>query len=383
MTSAICRNRHHGQGPAFACLPNDSDMHLLLAACGPLEQAGAAWHQWRSQNMNKKLDDVSHRLLPLVFRRLHEDQLTREDRTFLRGLYRYHWTRNQLLSRAASSVLRTLQSEGIDTLVLKGLALAHLTYRDLGVRPMQDFDVLVRPRQRDLAATVLERSGWCASQTIPSLSAAHGCEFANQGGQRFDLHWYATDESRWTGADDDLWHGSSSFRIESAETRTLNPTHRLLHVLIHGVKVTGSSPLAWVSDALKIIEAHPDLDWSGFLDSVRIRRVVLPVELGLSYLRDKMNCPVPNCVMVALSETPVQWTDRFYYASKVRGGHHWLALTQPYLDYLRTAQPTCGGNLFEFIRFLMERWQLQTIWQLPGRIWRGFARRLPAKLSNP
>lgn len=362
-----------------ACLPGPEDADLLEAALAPLEQACAAWRRWRLHHSADASHYTHHRMLPLLSRRFSKEMLTPEDWQFLRGLHRYHWTRNQLLSNCAASILQALANDGIETIVLKGLALAHLTYQDLGARSMFDFDVLVRPSQRDQAVAVLQKAGWSHTSPLPALSADHGCEFRNENDQRFDLHWFATDESRWPGADDDFWQDSRNFELGSARTQALSPTHQLLHVLIHGVKVTGASPSNWVVDAAAMLRSGAALDWEAFVASAQRRRVVLPMHLGLTYLRDELGLNVPSKVLSHLGAAPVNWVDRLYYQTKIRCGTGKWALLRPYLDYLRTERPRGPGHPIGFLRFLLLRWHLERRRQIPGRIWTGLAARFPRR----
>lgn len=359
----------------IACFPASDDRELLQAAFAPLPQAQQAWQNWRSRHTLEACHYVSHRLLSLIGRRLPRESIPVRDQHLLRGLYRYHWTRNQLLTRSAVSILSSLQQAGVETLILKGLALAHLVYRDVGVRPMNDFDVLIRPAQRELAVATLERCGWQPSHPLPDLFAWHGCEFRNAEEQRFDLHWFSTDESRWLGADDDFWQHSRPFPLPGVETRAPDPAHLLLHCLIHGVKVSEADPVVWVTDACAILDSVPDLNWSLFLESARIRRVVSTVRLGLQYLQERMSRPFPEWVLGELSSTPVCLTDRLYYHTKIRCHTGWTALARPYLDYVRTERPRWGGDLVGFLNFLRRRWQLGRIRAVPRRILQGIWRR--------
>jgi len=360
---------------SLVVFPNAQEMDLLQAAFAPESESRQAWRRWRRENPLDSSHYLWHRLLPLLSRKLRPEAVPTEDFLLLRGLYRYHWTRNQLLNRTAAAILGALQGAGVETLVLKGLALAHLVYRDLGARPMNDFDVLIHPQQREQAVTILNQQGWRPSQPLPDLSAMHGCEFQNEQGQRFDLHWYATGESRWSGADDDFWADSVTLRLGQIETRALSPAHMLLHTLIHGLKVTDAKPSYWVSDACTLLHCYPQFDWRRFLDSARERRIVLTARLGLDFVRQTMGCDIPEWVTQELAATRVCLSDRLYHASKVRCSLGWTGLARPYLDYLRTERPGWGLNVLGFCDFLRRRWQLQSAFQIPGYILGGLWRR--------
>ena len=112
------------------------------------------------------LEQGARRLLPLVYRNVKE-ALPAELRDMLRRVYLQYWADNQKLFRRLEERLTWFQANGIPTMVLKGVALSILHYRDKGIRPMADFDILV---PEDLARDVigrLQRDGWSAIAYCP------------------------------------------------------------------------------------------------------------------------------------------------------------------------------------------------------------------------
>src|SRR5262245_43289127 len=102
------------------------------------------------------LDAGSIRLLPLLYRTLertgggHDALLGK-----LKGVYRHAWYGNQLRLRDTAVVLGELQRRGVDAMLLKGAALTLVHYRDHGLRPMEDVDLLVREAQCQSAIAAL------------------------------------------------------------------------------------------------------------------------------------------------------------------------------------------------------------------------------------
>src|SRR4051812_21498162 len=128
-------------------LPDGTDEFLIKAAVEDGDQAIAAWGEWKRR---RSLDEAGHAaflILPLVYRNLTGLSLQDPELGRIRGVYRFTWSRNQLLLHLGGIALRDLRQAGIETIVLKGAALSVSQYRDLGVRQMGDFDVLV-PRRR-------------------------------------------------------------------------------------------------------------------------------------------------------------------------------------------------------------------------------------------
>ena len=117
---------------------------LLLQACllqG--KEALDAWCKWKSTTDVDRLDIGSLRLMPLLYRNLQahgvEDNLMNK----FKGVYRFTLYKNHMLLHNMANVLAGFYDTGIQAMVLKGVALTLLHYRDYGLRPMEDLDVLI------------------------------------------------------------------------------------------------------------------------------------------------------------------------------------------------------------------------------------------------
>ena len=144
--------------PAGGCRPSGDQLLLLRAALLGEDAARSAWARWREGHTIETADHVALRLFPLVYRNLERGGIDEADLSKLRGAYRAVWLRNQVIFDYTSGALRELAAAGIPTLVLKGVALALLDYRDPGVRAMSDGDLLVPWREADRAHAVLARA---------------------------------------------------------------------------------------------------------------------------------------------------------------------------------------------------------------------------------
>jgi hypothetical protein len=88
-----------------------------------------------------------HRLLPLAYWtfKLHQIETPRHVKRIMAGVYLQQKSLAQVQTAAMLEALRALAERGIEALVLKGGALAHLVYPEPGLRPMEDIDILVAP----------------------------------------------------------------------------------------------------------------------------------------------------------------------------------------------------------------------------------------------
>ena len=150
------------------CWPTPFQELLLKATLLKTDAALRAWQEWFEQDGLDRLDNGSYRLLPMTYRNLQ--RLGYDDPVMMRlkGVSRRAWCENHMVFRRMAPVLAALHGAGISTLILKGAALTLLHYRDFGLRPMQDLDILV-PEERALdSISLLEGQGW-QRETLPAV----------------------------------------------------------------------------------------------------------------------------------------------------------------------------------------------------------------------
>jgi hypothetical protein len=313
----------------WRCLPTGPQELLLRAALLEGDSALVAWRRWKEVDGVTQTDHDSGRLFPLLCRRLLAAGVEDPDLWILKSAYRHQWLVNQQRIAAAGRALRILSAAGIETMVLKGAALALRHYKDLGARPMYDVDILVTPNRAGDAARALLAGGW--SQFVPSdledlLRVTHGTFLRDGTDTGIDLHWY----SMWAPAvEDDFWSAAEPLELAGVPTLVQCPADQLLQVCVHGIWSDGR-PVRWVADAITVIRSAPGLDWDRVLEGARRRSVKPPLGEALRYLRDQFAAPVPSTVIVSLQEsrggTLARASHRIWRAPPSRRRLTWLAL---------------------------------------------------------
>src|SRR5262249_54557182 len=157
---------------------------LLRAALLDGPEAEGAFEAWQARVDLAQIDAGSFRLLPLLYANLTRLGIRSPLSARLRGIHRQAWYRNQVLFRRGAETLRALEGAGIPTLLLKGIPLALLHYRDEAVRPMADADVLVPTQAVTGALAVLRRAGWHPGRTLALWPPKHcaSCMFRDEAG---------------------------------------------------------------------------------------------------------------------------------------------------------------------------------------------------------
>jgi hypothetical protein len=353
----------------------------------------AAWREWRPRVDLDDLDEGSGRLLPLLARNL--SVLGVEDASLprLRGVRRRVWTRNTERLIETVAVLRMLEEAGVPTMVLKGVALASLYYRDRGLRPMMDTDILVPTDRAASVMALLADKGWTPVGWIPearrpelTIDVHHAHEFRHPSGQQVDLHWHVLWESDGRDADADFWAASVSLELRGASTRALCPTDQLLHACVHGAHGGGAPAIRWVADAHMILRhAGPDIDWDRLVDQTRRRGLALPMRVALSLLVETLDAPVPLSVMSALRGIRAPWTQRVEHEMGARAAR---SLGTTLLYYACHNHRLSGGRGFArsmlgFPRYLRLGYEQESYRGLVGVMARKILRRIEIRLGWP
>ncbi|HEX7588031.1 MAG TPA: nucleotidyltransferase family protein, partial [Anaerolineae bacterium] len=343
--------------------PTPQQQTLLRAALLRGDDALCAWEDWKANSNIDNVDRGSFRLLPLLYHNLASLQNADALMPKLKGIYRQTWYKNQLLFREIAQVLNAFQLAGIETLVLKGAALNVLYYKDVGLRPMQDFDLLIRLKDKDKALQLMSTLRWELN-----VKAPHGWSFKNGAGYEVDLHWHALAQCCKEHDDDDFWTGSVPAQVAGVPTRALNPTDQLLHVCVHGVTWNEVPPVRWIADASMILRADP-IDWSRLIAQAQKRELILTLRESLNYLRKLVDAPVPAPILQALDALSVSRSEQWDYAAKICRPEEWTpfyAFWTYYREYLRSVE---GKNIFHkvfgFPGFLQYLWKLNHLWQVP------------------
>jgi hypothetical protein len=355
------------------CWPTREQELLLLAALLEGKDAVSAWEEWRSSVDLERIDPGSFRLLPLLYHNLTaqgvEDPLINP----LKELHRNTWYQNRILLNRAVALLDSFNGAGIKTVLLKGIALTILYYKDFGIRPMGDIDVLVPTEKAIHAIGLLRKMGWIPSYKSPEaiIPIIHGCDFVDSLDQyHIDLHWHLFIECCQPDSDDDFWDGALPITVKGVSTYVLNPADELLHTCVHGVKWSPIPPFRWVADAMMIMRSSKaEIDWNRLIRLAEKHRLILPLRHALRYLLNRFGAPVPTWVLDSLEKMPTSRIEHMEYRYKTENHENKLLGNIPVLwfDFLRLRRGRASPQkrLIGFLGYVQRFWDLEHMWQIP------------------
>jgi hypothetical protein len=307
-----------------------SEILLLQAALLEGPAAAEAAQKWLADVSNREfrhgfqeLDKASRRLLPLVYRNTRAC-FPPELQNQLRLVHHQAWVDNQKRFRHLEKLLAWFNAHQYPTLLLKGAALTLLHYRDMALRPMSDFDILVREEHLPEIAELLQRDGWTIIYYLPTSPSndyfcrfTHALPFTRPDFGVLDLHCHVLADATFRGADEEFWSGSVPLTVNGIETRGLNPTDQLIHTCVHGFPANELAPIRWIADAMAIFRTS-EIDWGRLVKLARDLHVTIPLAYSLSLLRDTFPAPIPAEVIGELDQTPVDKKESRYFGMLVQ-----------------------------------------------------------------
>jgi hypothetical protein len=351
---------------------------LLQAALLSGETGRAAWLRVRASIGSEPLDAPSESLLPLVYRtvaRMGDDDLEPLKMRYVRT-----WSDNVALYETVRPLLVALADEGIDPVVLKGLALVARGYGDLGVRPMADADVLVSVEDLDRTSAIAAALGWHPRYHLtPGFRRVkHASPFDHATGIACDVHWRVFEEAGDDADDDELRAHAEPVEFQGVRFRALSPTDQLLHVCGHAARWNEVPAIRWVPDAVTVIRAGP-IDWRRLVAHTTRRRFILRMRGMLAYLRESLGVAIPASAEAELAAAPVSVLERLEH--RVRTREHRL------LGELPTYVFNCfRGERWPVLAlpgYLRDAWGLESLRTVPRHALGLASTRIQRALANP
>lgn len=361
-------------------LPNYAQECLLQACLTRGDVAIEKWKEWQSLVDIDLIDHHSNRLLPLLYHNLSSMGIEDKILGRYKGVSRKNWYKNQLLLNDLKALVSIFNKEGIDTIVLKGAALALQFYSSFGLRPMADLDVLVKREDVPKVLNLLHNSGWKSIVGISYEEREHSfftrlpiqecyldirasCGLRNQTSREFDLHTFALADSMNQALNTEMWNLSTEIDLGGGiQTKTLCPTDMLLHIIVHGLRPSKAANLRWISDAYQIC-AEAQIDWNRLIKLASENGVLERLAVGLFYLNNLLRLSIPDTVMNQLQQVAES-----FETSRVRKDDEHRVVNFTYLWQRTKAlnqEKSFPILLFKLLETVRCNYLLKHSWQVP------------------
>jgi hypothetical protein len=304
---------------------------LLRVGLASSDVAAEQWQRIGPTIDVARLDDRrAVKLLPLVWRALVVAGVEDPQLPALAAIAERTRASNELLITQLRLARDVLDTAGISMMGLKGVPLVVSAYRDWGLRPMTDADVLVDPVDAPRAIAAMLDAGWRVVNPLPREIAGRpeATLRAPDHDAVVDLHWRL---EPWVtpNADRDAALWADATPIALGDWTMLAPAaHDLaMHVVLHAYRSEWERVVRWVPDLVLLLRcASDDFDWDTFVRRARTGHVTPIVREALQYVRTNFAAPVPTEVTDDLGavRTTRRQARKDRVASKRTFEGHWL-----------------------------------------------------------
>jgi len=185
---------------------------------------------------------TDQRIMPLLWHRLKQkgldDAVPIETAEALRKVSHRNTMRNLRLYGDLRILLSALKPEGIPLILLKGIFLADSVYDNIGLREMNDIDVLAHPADLKRIADIVMGMSYTPLRPFfvdSTLNAQHHLPpMIKKGHAKLEIHWNLTVPNKSYSIDPGgLWERALPVQINGCRALTLAPEDLLLHLCMH------------------------------------------------------------------------------------------------------------------------------------------------------
>ena len=215
--------------------------------------------------------------------------------------------RNTLTLHDAEILLNASQKAGIPAVGLKGVYLLEHVYPDVGARPMNDLDLLVKKHDLPKGLEVMQELGYKATTYFDladeNIDTKHVPPMEKPGGALVELHWTLLEENEpFTLDADAIWDRTLPTKIAGVDAFALGVEDLVLHLCTHltyqhflNLGLRGLMDIALV-----IHKFRPEIDWQKLVEIARSWGAERVAALTLMLVETQLNVPIPSEVLSAL-----------------------------------------------------------------------------------
>jgi hypothetical protein len=252
---------------------------------------------------------AAQRVRPLLWHRLRQKGLHEavpvEVAEVLRHASQRNTLRNLRLYGELRRLLSALESEGIPLILLKGAFLAEAVYENIGLREMNDIDVLARPANLSRIAEILTGMGYTP---MTAYTGYHLPPMVRKGCASFEVHWNLTGPgTSYSIEPDGLWEQAMPVHIAGCDSLALSPEDLVLHLCMHASYqhqfAFGLRPSCDIAETIS--HFHPALNWQTLAERAGQRGWQRGVYLALRLAKELAGAEVPTDILERLRPTNV------------------------------------------------------------------------------
>jgi hypothetical protein len=207
--------------------------------------------------------------------------------------------RNIILANELVKVIEMFGRHGIETIALKGTALAEQLYVNPIPRITHDIDVLVHKDQLSNAKSLLQEMGYSLDISQDEPDHPFHSVFQKRNGipLMLELHWDLEDPRLLITPLSEIWRRTQQQRVEGSSVRVLSPEDTLVYIS-HDIFKETSQQLKYLSDITALLEKFGGtLNWSLVTAITKSLGTETTLYYSLKWVKELLEAPVPDEVL--------------------------------------------------------------------------------------
>ena len=334
---------------------------------------------------------MRHGISPLLYwnlKRIDDGKdMPAEVMTELRIIYYKIAAWNMLLYDELSKVLKAFTDVGIDVIVLKGAFLAETIYKNIGLRPRGDLDLLIKKGDLQNAEKELVQLGYAGiiypTKWHEKLYTQWQTELSEEiqfnkhdKNVRIDVHWNVQPPVIPFQIDiNKFWENAQPVKIAGVETLMLVPEDLIQHLCLHlykHISSSGAPPLQfrWYCDIAEVIRHYGEkINWNYLVQSSKNYGIEEPIYQSLDLVDKYLGAFVPMDVLKALKtvKSNVNIEDIFrssrMLAGNIKKNEQWREINYlkrlTKIDGLINKAHILFGDVFPCKEFMVQRYSIR------------------------
>ncbi|MBL7196658.1 MAG: nucleotidyltransferase family protein [Candidatus Omnitrophica bacterium] len=243
----------------------------------------------------------------------------------LKQSYQSILIRNWSTQIELQKVVSLLNHAQIQVIVLKGASLLGTVYKNIGLRPMVDVDLLVERKDFSKIKSILHQAGYQKADNLDqeSLEKFGGeIRLCKKGRLSLDIHSNLSQYERFGNIfridmDGEIWNKSKTYKAPVGELRILNPSHLIMHLCMHQAIAHYFAGLFRFCDLREtVLTYQQDIDWHDLILKVERYKIKKIVYYSLFFTQELFGRIVSDDVLEALRPNKKQRILTDFFVSK-------------------------------------------------------------------
>jgi hypothetical protein len=196
---------------------------------------------------------INQGVSPIIYKSIKNLRFNKEIIDAFKEFYDLTYKRNSRLYKELEKILNAFKKENIDVIFLKGIYLSKYVYKDIGLRPMADIDILIKKENLSKINKILKKNNFIREKDSKKAKL-HNSYINKQKKIKIEAHYNVNKMNEFFYINPNLFFDQkNTIFFKDIKSYSLNPELELLFMCLHiskHIRQDGAISLKWLVDIL-------------------------------------------------------------------------------------------------------------------------------------